>query len=104
MDKKPFDHTFPFKDNPDLAEIFADGIHQITVDGSTLRLTLTASRGELPKGNKTSVTGYKALAARIVMPTPMLAELYNQLDQVVRGMEAQGLLTRSGPSVKPTMQ
>lgn len=105
MDKKPFDHAFQFKDNPDLAETFADGIHQITVDGSTLRITLTASRGELPKGNKTSISGYKALAARLVMPTPMLAELYNQLDQIVRGMEAKGLLTRSGSSgVKPTVQ
>ena len=104
MSKQPFDSTFPFKDDPALAETFADGIHQITVDGSTMRITLTASRGELPKGTKTTPTGYKALAARSVMPTPLLAVLYYQLDQIVRGMEASGYLKREGGGVKPTVQ
>lgn len=104
VEKKPFDADFPFKDDPALSETFADGIHQITVDQTTFRLTLTSSRGDLPKGNKTTMTGYKALAARIIMPTPAMAELYNQLDKIIRGLEAQGLVTRSAEGVKPTLQ
>jgi hypothetical protein len=104
MDKKPFDEDFPFKDDPTVRELFADGIHQVTVDGTTFRLMFTASRGELPRGNKTKITGSKALVARLVMPTPLLAELYNQLDLLVNGLVAQGIMKREGGGVRPTLQ
>ena len=104
MEKKSFDHAFSFKDNPAVTETFADGVHLISVDGSTLRIVFTVARADPPKtGNKTA-TGQKVAAARLVMPLPALAELYNQLDGMVRGLESQGLLTRGDGAVKPTVQ
>jgi len=104
MEKKSFNHAFTFKDNPDVRETFADGVHLVTVDGSTLKIDLTVSRSDPPKtGNKTP-TGNNVIAVRLVMPLPALATLYNQLDQMVRGLEAQGLLHRGSGEVKPTVQ
>ena len=104
MEKKPFNHAFTFKDNPNVHETFADGVHQILVDGSTLKLDLTVSRSDLPKSGNKTPTGNNVIAARLVMPLPALATLYNQLDQMVRGLETQGLLHRGGGEVKPTVQ
>lgn len=104
MEKKSYDHAFTFKDNLDVTETFADGIHLVTVDGTTMRLVLTVSRSEPPKPGTKAPTGQKVVASRLVMPLPAMAELYNQLDRMVRGMEAQGLLHREGGGVSPTVQ
>ncbi len=104
MEKKSFDHAFTFKDDLSVRETFADGVHLIAVDGSTLRIVLTAARSDAPKTGNKQPTGQKVVAARLVMPLPALAELYNQLDGMVRGLENQGLLTRGDGAVKPTVQ
>jgi hypothetical protein len=97
MEQKPYDHAFQYKDIPSVAETFADGLHLLTVDATTARMTLTVSRGDEPKPNyKGPPTGQKATAARIVMPVPALLNLYNQLSQLVMGLEAQGLIRREG--------
>lgn len=103
MGKKPYDHAFQYKDVPTIGETFADGIHQIQVDGTTLRITFTVSRGDAPKSSsKDPPVGVKATAARLVMPLPALATLYNQLERMVRGLEQQGLLQRSPKGLKTT--
>jgi hypothetical protein len=104
MDKKPYDRAFTFKDDPGVRETFADGIHLVTVDGSTLRIVFTVGRADPPKTGNKQPTGNRVAVARLVMPLPGLAELYNQLDGMVRGLESQGLLTRGGGGVKPTVQ
>ena len=104
MEKKSFDHAFTFKDDIGCRETFADGIHLVSVDGSTLRLVLTVARADLPKTGNKSPTGHKVPVVRLVMPLPALADLYNQLDQMVRGLESQGLLTRGGGVVSQTVQ
>lgn len=100
MEKKPFDHAFPYKDISSVAETFADGIHLITVDGTTARITLSATRSDAPKGNQKMPSGQKVTAARIVLPTPAFLELYNQMEQIISGMEQQGIIVREGGALR----
>lgn len=93
-EKKPFDHSFQFKDVPTIAETFADGVHLVTVDGTTTRIVFTTSRPDPPKSGNKSPTGQKALAARLVLTNPAMAELYNQLSHMVQVLEQQGLMKR----------
>ena len=96
MENKPFDHSFQFKDDLSVRETFAQGVHLATVDGSTLRITFTVSRPDPPKTGNKAPTGQKVVACRLVLPLPAMAELYNQLDQMVRALEQKGLLKREG--------
>jgi hypothetical protein len=106
MENKPYDHAFQYKDIPTVPETFADGVHLLTVDGSTMRIVFTVSRSDAEQqpGSK-SPRGQKATAARLVMPLKGFAELYNKLDQMVSGLESQGLLKRErGEGLKATVQ
>jgi hypothetical protein len=96
MEKKAYDQAFQYKDVPALAETFADGIHLVTVDGSSARITFTVSRSDPPKTGNKVPTGQKVTAARIVLPLPAMAELYNQLHGMVQVLEQRGLMTREG--------
>jgi len=100
MEKKPFDHSFQFKDDLAVHETFVDGIHMTQVDGTTMRMTLTVARADPPKTGNKSPTGQKVVAVRLVMPLPAMAELYNQLDNLVRGLEQQGVLQREGGAAR----
>ena len=104
MSSEPYDKNFPFKDNPAVTETFADGIHMITAGNAVLKIDLTVSRGDPPKTGNKAPTGSKVIASRIVMPVTCIADLYNQLDSLVKLMEQQGLLTRHGGGVAPTLQ
>ena len=102
MEKKPFDKTFPYKDLPNVAETFADGIQLVQVDSSTLRILFTVSRTDDVKPGRPH--GNKVTAARLVLPLPAFADLYNQLESMVTALEQRGLLQREGQSLKTTVQ
>lgn len=105
MDKQAFDHAFTFKDNPAVAETFVDGIHLAAMYGHNFRLTFTVSRADDPKpGRKGPPTGQKVIAERLVMSLQCAADLYNRLDGMFKTLEMQGVLTRDGGAVKPTVQ
>lgn len=104
METKLYDHAFAFKDSPAVTETFADGIHLVTVDDSTFRIVLTVSRTDPHETGGKSPAGQKVVASRIVMPLKGLTELYNQLDQMVRGLESQGLLKREIGALKEAEQ
>jgi hypothetical protein len=105
MDNKPFDAAFSFKDDLNVREIFADGLHLITVEGTIAKITLTVSRPDDPKpGQKGPPRGYKVPVARLALTTPALAHLFNQVSQIMHILEAQGLVKREGQIVRPTIQ
>lgn len=105
MDSKPFDAAFSFKDDLNVREIFADGLHLITVEGTTAKITLTVSRPDDPKpGRKGPPSGYKIPVARLVLSTPAFAHLFNQMSQIMHILEAQGVVKREGQVVRPTVQ
>ena len=96
--------ALPFKDDPDVREIFADGLQQAIIDDSGLRLVFAVNRPELPVGGGKKLGGYRTVAARINMPQQGLTDLYTQLDEIVKKLEAMGLLKRPDVGGKPTVQ
>jgi hypothetical protein len=96
MENKSYDHAFTFKDIPTVAEVFADGVHLVTVDSTTTRIIFTVSRSDPPKTGNKMPTGQKAVAARLVLSNPAMAELYNQLNRMVQALEQRGIMTREG--------
>lgn len=105
MSKKPPLAALPFNDDPAIRETFADTVEQVVIDDSGLRILFGVTRVTLPKAGDKDVGGYRTVAARIVMPVQGLAALYNQLHQIVRGLEQQGLLSREKDGgVQPTLQ
>jgi hypothetical protein len=96
VENKPYDHTFTFKDIPSVAEAFADGVHLVTVDSTTTRITFTVSRSDPPQTGNKRPTGQKAVAARLVLSNPAMAELFNQLNRMVHALEQQGIMKRDG--------
>jgi hypothetical protein len=94
---KPFD-DFPYKDLPQVAETFADGIHLMTFNGQYAHLTLTVNRPDEPKPPK-KPTGHKATAARLVLTPNLLVTLHNQLSQLMAALEQSGAVKREHPAI-----
>ncbi len=104
MDNQPFDHTFEFKDDPSVSEVYADRVCRVTADGSSTRVTLTISRPDLPSSGTASAAGHKVVAARLVLSPQATAELYNHLSKVVHLLEQKGVIKREGGTVTSTLQ
>ena len=100
MSKKPTLADLPFKDDPTVREIYADSLQQATIDDNGLRLVFGVNRPLLPSGGEKRLGGYRTVAARIAMPQQGLAQLYNELDRIVRALESSGLLKRESGGSK----
>ena len=92
MTEKPIYHDFPYEDDPRVTETFADGLRQVIVAGTTLRLTFSVARPEMPPPGETKVTGYKVPIARIVLPVGSIVDMYDQLTRVVQSLKEAGIL------------
>ena len=102
---QPFDHAFTAKDDLAVKETFIDGVGLIAIHSGTARIALTVSRADEPKpGRKGPPTGQKVIASRLVMPVNALAELYNKLDQLMKGLAEQGLVRFESDGARPTVQ
>jgi hypothetical protein len=90
------DH-YPYKDLPDVAEIFADDMHLTTFNGAFATITFSVDRtleAEPPRPK-----GYKATAARLVITPNAMLKLANTLNQIVGELEKMGAVTRVEPSI-----
>jgi hypothetical protein len=94
---KPFD-DFPFKDLPQVAEIFADDVHQLWFNGHYAHITLTVNRADPIKPPK-KPTGHKVVAARLVLAPEALILLHNQLSQLIGALEQSGAVKREPPAI-----
>jgi hypothetical protein len=105
MGKKPYDDAFTFKDDLAVREVFADGVHLITVDGTVAKITLTVSRpDDLKPGFKGPPKGHKVAVTRLAMPAAAFATLFNQMNNLMLLLEKQGLVKREGVPPSETVQ
>lgn len=73
--------TYSYSDLPELAETFADSLHDAVFDGQMLRLTFTVSRmGSANPPNPNHRLRYTA--CRLVLTVPAAADLANRLNQL----------------------
>lgn len=78
-------------DLPEMPETFADSLGMSYFDGQAHRLTFCVHRFNPPKPPKPP-TAKKYPSCRIVMTPECVIELFNQLNQVMAGMQKMGLI------------
>jgi hypothetical protein len=81
-----------YVDNPELAETFADSVHNVVWDGQTLRVDLCVTRYPDPVEMASGAKRYPA--CRLVLTAAAANDLFNRLRQssaaIARGAEVRG--------------
>src|SRR5690606_26113296 len=102
---KPFDDAFTFKDDLGVRDIYADGVHAISLGGPIAKFTFTVSRpDDMKPGHKGPPKGHKVPVARVAMSAQGFADLYNKMHHIIMALEGQGLFTREDGKAKATLQ
>jgi hypothetical protein len=83
-----------YVDRPEVSEVFADALHSIVFDGSSLRLEFAVARFDEPKPSKER-SGRKVTACRLVLSPNGLLELSNKLQGMITVLEKRGVLHRA---------
>jgi hypothetical protein len=96
QDKGPFSH-FPYKDLPEVTEVFADDLELTMFNGSHATFTFTVDR--VLEFQPPKPKGYKATAARLVLTPNAMLKLVNNLNQIVAGLEKSGAVKREEPAI-----
>jgi len=91
-------------DRLDVSETFVDSLGLVTFDGQVARIELCVTRVDPPNPPK-KITARKYPACRLAMTPDGFIGLYNALDNLIKGLEAQGLVKRGelgkpGPGIK----
>jgi len=94
------DDAVRYIDLPDVSETFADSVGLVTFDGQSARIELCVTRMDMPQTPK-KPTGRRYPVCRMVMPPDAFIGLYNSLENLIRGLEQQGVLKRGEPPKKP---
>jgi hypothetical protein len=72
-------------DRPELAETFADSIHNMVWDGQTLRIEFCVTR--YPDGPASpGAEARRFPAARLVLTAPVATDLFNRLQQMIQAL------------------
>jgi len=100
MSKGPTPFDFPFKDIPEVNEIFADDMHLMTFNGQYAHFTFTVDRmDEFKPGVNKKPTGKKVAVARLVLTPTAMLKMVNSLNQIVGALEQQGTVKREQPAI-----
>lgn len=99
------DLKLPYKDLPNVPEIFADGLELITFNGQFAKVTLTVDRMDEPRPGNKKPTGNKVTAARLVLSPNAVIDLHNRMSQLIAVLEQSGVVKRQPPfAIKSTVQ
>ena len=83
----------PYVNRPEISEVFADSVQGVIYNSSVARIELAVSRASAQDAadprKKERVT-----AARLVLTTPAMVELFVQLKNVLDQLEKQGAVTK----------
>lgn len=105
MTQGALDLKLPYKDLPNIAETFIDGVHLMTFNGQFANLILTANRMDEPHPGNKKPTGAKVTAERLVLSPDAILDLHNRMSQLIAVLEQQGVVQRSAPvAIKNTVQ
>jgi hypothetical protein len=86
----------PYQDLPSLAEVYADQLRLTHFDGYSVRLEFAVMRPRLTAPNQSEPVVHPAV--RLVLPPHALFGLRDQLDQLLRVLEQQGVVRRVMPA------
>jgi hypothetical protein len=86
--------TIRLVDRPELAETFADSVNSLLFDGQMLRIELGVTRLDEVKP-KTSLSGRRYPACRIVLPPAAAVDLINRMQQIASALTQAGVVKAS---------
>jgi hypothetical protein len=93
--------TMPIRnvDVPELAETFADSVHNMVWDGQTLRLEFCVTRyPEAPTGD---AEAKRIPVCRLVLTAPGVAALFNRLQKTVAALAEAGIISKQAAQATP---
>ena len=82
----------PFKDNPDVAEAFGDGLAGLTFTNGVLKLTFTTVRAD---HTKDPPPNFRAVTARLALPLPTVLDLQLELERMIATLKEKGVIAVS---------
>jgi hypothetical protein len=89
--------NFDYVGRPEISEVFADSLHSILFDGSSLRLEFVVARFDQRRSAK-ATAGQKVTSCRLVLSPNGVMELYNKLHNMMGALEKKGVIKR-GPVI-----
>lgn len=88
----------PFVDNPNVGEIFADGLHMVGLGNGVITLTFSVTRSEDTKPPKLM----RAPATRLVLTLQGAVELHQKLSAVLTMLQQQSAAAGAATAPKVT--
>jgi|SRR5262249_42755326 len=84
-----------YVDAPELAETFADSVHNMVWDGQTLRIELCVTR--YPEAAAAG-SATRHPACRLVLTAAVAADLFNRLNQTMAALSKAGIVLQQKPA------
>jgi hypothetical protein len=85
----------PYIDRPEVAEVYADSLYNLTYDGRNLRLEFAVFRNESPQGDQPPAT-WAYTACRVVLSGPGMIDLLHKMARLQRKLADEGILNLDG--------
>jgi hypothetical protein len=87
----------PVVDDPSVTEVYTDNLAGLTINQGNVNLTFATVRAD---HSKIPPTNHRKITSRLVMPIAVAVNLHEILGQIIRDLEAKGLIQK-GPSPAP---
>jgi hypothetical protein len=91
----------PVVDDPSVAEVYTDNLAGMTINQGNVNLTFATVRAD---HSQTPATNNRKITSRLVMPIAVAANLHELLGQVIKDLEAKGMIQRGAPLPSPIDQ
>ena len=79
----------PLVEDPAIREIYADSLVGIVFNHGNINMTFAALRAD---HSKTPATNFRQVTSRLVLPVSTAGELHAYLSEIIKQLEAQGLV------------
>jgi len=89
--------TAKYIDRPEVAEVFADLIHSVHLDGQVLRIELCVTRLDHPVKPQEQPTARCYPVSRLVLAAPAAIDLINRMQQIGAALVQAGVLKQAQP-------
>lgn len=84
-----------YQDRPELAEVFADTVQNLTFDGRTLRAEFCVARLDDPDPKAKKRTGRAVPVIRLVLDLDGAVDMFNKINSLQAALESRGVISSS---------
>ena len=84
----------PYVNRPEITEVFADSVKSVMFKSSVARVELAVTRFSPGKGADDPPIAERVTAARLVLTTQAMMELFSQMKNILDELEKRGAATK----------